>query len=368
VISKRTALHQIHQQLGASFTDFAGWSMPLRYSSELAEHAAVRSRAGLFDLSHMGEIEVLGPEAGAALDVALVGHPSAIGIGRARYSMICDETGGILDDLVVYRLDGEHYLVVANAANVPTVVSALHDRVSGYAAELRDATDEWALIAVQGPTAAAIVASLSTGDVSALKYYSIEAHLLDSVPVLLARTGYTGEDGYEIYCRPAEAAQMWTALTHAGRSHGLTPAGLACRDTLRLEAGMPLYGHELTREVTPFDAGLGRVVTFDKEAGFIGEEALLRCRDAEPRRRLIGLVTDGRRAPRAGYTVLDAHRGEPVGHVTSGAPSPTLGHPIAMAYVPPSFTEVGTPLLIDIRGSHEGAKVVPVPFYRRPHI
>ncbi|WP_020387438.1 glycine cleavage system aminomethyltransferase GcvT [Kribbella catacumbae] len=363
--SQHTPLYAEHQLLGASFTDFAGWSMPVRYSSDIAEHTAVRTAAGLFDLSHMGELELTGPQAGLALDHSLVGHPSKIGVGRARYSMLCDPNGGILDDLVVYRLAEERFLVVANASNVDVVLEALQQRMTGYDTRLRDASRDWALIAVQGPAAAAIVSELTDADIAELKYYAIAEATLAGSDVLLARTGYTGEDGFEVYSRPEDAEHLWTELLRVGEPHGLVPAGLACRDTLRLEAGMPLYGHELSRDVTPFEAGLGRVVAFGKETAFVGDQALAVRRDEGPRRLLVGLVSSGRRSPRSGYSVLDPKTGAAIGSVTSGAPSPTLGHPIAMAYVNVGFEQPGTRLQVDIRGTHDDVEVVTPPFYRR---
>ncbi|NUP53708.1 MAG: glycine cleavage system aminomethyltransferase GcvT [Catenulispora sp.] len=362
--SRKTPLHAVHGGLGARFTDFAGWSMPLRYTSELAEHHAVRKAAGVFDLSHMGEIEVSGPEAGRALDHALANEPSKFGVGRARYSMLVHESGGVLDDLVVYRLAETEYLIVANAGGVQVVGSVLRDRVDGYAATVRDASGDWALIAVQGPASAAIVGDAADTDLTFLKYYGITPARLADQDVLLARTGYTGEDGFEIYCRPAAAPGIWQAVSAVGAPYGLLPCGLACRDTLRLEAGMPLYGQEITVRTTPFDAGLGRVVVFGKRGGFVGEDALAARRDAAPTRVLVGLTTAGRRAPRPGYAVLDPG-GESVGEVTSGALSPTLGHPIAMAYVAADCQEPGTKVLVDIRGSRVDATVVQVPFYHR---
>ncbi len=363
--SRTTPLHRVHTGLGASFTDFAGWQMPVRYSSELAEHGAVRGAAGLFDLTHMGEIELTGPGAGSALDHALVGRPSAIGVGRARYSMICAEDGGIIDDLVVYRLDDEHYLVVANAGNVAAVAPEIAARAEGYDVTVRDTSADWALLAVQGPESAAIVAELTELDVPALRYYAIDAGTLAGIGVLLARTGYTGEDGFEVYCRPADAAAVWAALQQAGEPRGLVPAGLACRDTLRLEAGMPLYGHELTRDTTPYEANLGRVVALDKPDGFVGRDALARSKETGPARVLVGLVSTGRRSPRAGYPVVDPATGAEVGEVTSGAPSPTLGKPIAMAYVPPYLATPGARVAVSLRRTLETADVVDLPFYTR---
>ncbi|MGH3434575.1 MAG: glycine cleavage system aminomethyltransferase GcvT, partial [Thermocrispum sp.] len=259
--SKPSPLHRVHENLGATFTDFAGWTMPVRYTSELAEHRAVREAAGLFDLSHMGEIEVTGPEAGQALDHALVGNLANLKLGRARYSMLCAEDGGVLDDLVVYRLEAERYLVVANAANVAVVAQALVARGEKFsAAEVVDRSDEYALIAAQGPASPQIVRAVCDAELDTLKYYACVPATVAGYHVVLARTGYTGEDGFELYADPRHAADVWAALTEAGEPHGLLPAGLACRDTLRLEAGMPLYGNELSAGRTPFDAGLGRIV------------------------------------------------------------------------------------------------------------
>lgn len=368
-MSRLTPLHEVHAALGASFTDFAGWQMPVRYGSESAEHRAVRTTAGLFDLTHMGEIELTGPGAGAALDHALVGRPSAIGIGRARYSMICAPDGGIIDDLVVYRLAQEHYLVVANASNVAVVAPELVARAAGHDVVVTDTSTEWALLAVQGPASAEILAGLTDLDVSSLKYYAIDAGTLTGaegvLDVLLARTGYTGEDGFEVYCRPADAAAVWAALSKAGQAHGLVPAGLACRDTLRLEAGMPLYGHELDRDTTPYEAGLGRVVVLDKPDGFVGRDALAQRKQEGPQRVLVGLVSTGRRSPRAGYPVLDPTTGAEVGVITSGSPSPTLDKPIAMAYLPPALATPGTRVQVSLRGTPEDADVVELPFYTR---
>ncbi|RAY16781.1 glycine cleavage system aminomethyltransferase GcvT [Actinomadura craniellae] len=363
--ARTTPLHETHRRLGATFTDFSGWTMPVRYGSEISEHHAVRTTAGLFDLCHMGEIELTGPEAARALDHALVGRPSRIAVGRARYTMICDESGGILDDLVVYRLAEQHFLVVANAGNAEVVAAELGTRARRFDAVVADTSARWSLLAVQGPRSAAIVAEVVPLDVTGLKYYGIDATTLSGRDVLIARTGYTGEDGFEVYCAPEDAAAIWKSLAEAGDRHDLVPAGLACRDTLRLEAGMPLYGQELDRTRTPFDAGLGRVVVFDKDDGFVGAAALAARRDRAPEQILVGLRAAGRRAPRAGYDVLDPASGRPVGRVTSGAPSPTLGHPIALAYVPAELAEPGTPLAVDIRGTSAAVEVVTLPFYRR---
>jgi aminomethyltransferase len=342
-------------------TDFAGWLMPLRYGSETAEHNAVRTGAGLFDLSHMGEIAVTGRGAGAALDYAVCGWPSVLGPGRARYTMLCAPDGGVLDDLVIYRQDDDRFLVVANAANTAVVLAELEKRCSGAA--VRDETAATGLVAIQGPNAQGILAMVSGPDLTGLRYYAGAYGTVAGRPAWVARTGYTGEDGFEIFCEPGDCGQIWMALTEAGAAFpgGLVPAGLAARDTLRLEAGMPLYGNELGPDVTPYEAGLGRVVRLDKAADFVGRQAL-EARAAEgPRQVLTGLVARSRRVPRHGYAVL-SQAGEPVGVVTSGAPSPTLGVPIAMAYVAPGASG---PFGIDVRGKIEPADVTELPFYDR---
>ncbi|MGC5397398.1 glycine cleavage system aminomethyltransferase GcvT [Streptomyces sp. DT20] len=365
-----TALDALHRSLGATMTDFAGWDMPLRYASERDEHIAVRTRAGLFDLSHMGEITVTGPAAVDLLNFALVGNIGTVSVGRARYTMICAEDGGILDDLIVYRLEeteAPEYLVVANAGNAQIVLDALTARAGGFDAEVRDDRDAYALLAVQGPESPAILAAVTDADLDGLKYYAGLPGTVAGVPALIARTGYTGEDGFELFVAPGHAEQLWRALTEAGASRGLIPCGLSCRDTLRLEAGMPLYGHELTTSLTPFDAGLGRVVKFEKEGDFVGRKALESAAEraeTAPPRKLVGLVAEGRRVPRAGFPVVAG--GQVIGEVTSGAPSPTLGRPIAMAYVDAAHATPGTEgVAVDIRGSHEPYEVVALPFYKR---
>jgi aminomethyltransferase len=364
---RQTPLHAVHERLGASMTSFAGFAMPLRYTSETAEHLAVRRAAGLFDLSHMGEILVTGPGAGAALDYALVGHLSALVPCRARYTMICAADGGVLDDLVVYRQGEQEFMVIANASNTGTVFGELLSRAAGRSASVVDATDEYALIAVQGPAAAGILGPLTDLDLAVMKYYAGAFGNVAGCPAWVARTGYTGEDGFEIFCRPSDAVLVWDALMAAGAPAGLVPAGLAARDTLRLEAGMPLYGNELGPDVTPFEAGLGRVVKFDKPGDFVGREALLARAAEGPRMVLAGLTMQSRRIARHGYPVLVLADGAPdrqAGTVTSGAPSPTLGVPIAMAYLEPGLGR-DPGLAVDIRGQATPADLTDLPFYRR---
>jgi aminomethyltransferase len=345
-------------------TDFAGWLMPLRYGSETAEHLAVRSSAGLFDLSHMGEIAVTGPSAGEALDYALTGWISRLKVGQARYTMICAPDGGIIDDLVVYRQAEDRFLVIANASNAAVVLAGLRERCAAGGAEVTDETDQTALVAIQGPNAPAILSQVTSLPLAGIRYYSGASGDVAGVPAWVARTGYTGEDGFEVFCASADAEQVWDALAKAGGS-SVVPAGLAARDTLRLEAGMPLYGNELGRDVSPYEAGLGKVVRLDKPGDFVGREALATIAASAqagtgPGRELTGLIGRSRRIPRHGYPVLlDGAR---VGIVTSGAPSPTLAVPIAIAFV-----ESGAkgPFFIDVRGRLEPADRAELPFYRR---
>ena len=344
-------------------TGFAGFWMPLRYSGETAEHNAVRRAAGLFDLSHMGEIVLDGPGAAAALDYALTGELSAVKPGRAKYTMICAEDGGVVDDLIVYRRSEREFLVIANASNTARVLDELTVRASGHDCEVRDATADYALIAIQGPLAVQILAPLTELDLAAIKYYAGADGPVAGRTAWVARTGYTGEDGFEVYCAPGDAPHVWDTLLTAGAPAGLVPAGLAARATLRLEAGMPLYGNELGPDVTPFEANLGWVVKFSKPGDFVGRAALEERAATGPRHVLTGLTIQSRRVARHGYPVLADGRDVPAGVVTSGAPSPTLGVPIAMAYVVPDVVASA----VDIRGEAVPAIVTELPFYRRRH-
>ena len=350
-----------HEKLGATFTDFAGWQMPVRYTSDLAEHAAVRTAVGVFDLSHMGEVHLAGPQAAAALDHALASTISKVAVGRAKYSLLCAPDGGVLDDLVVYRLGDEEFLVVVNAANAVADLAAITERATGFDVTVTDRSAATALVAVQGPTSPDVLRTLGAADVVAgLRYYAAAPARVAGHDVLLARTGYTGEDGFEIYLPAEQAPALWQSVLDAG--HGVVPAGLACRDTLRLEAGMALYGHELDTTTNPFAAGLRRVVALDHD--FVGRDALAALADTPPAQVLAGLSGSGRRAARAGSTVLNPDGGA-AGRVTSGALSPTLGVPVALAYVDAALAEPGTEVQVDVRGRTQPFTVVPLPFYRR---
>lgn len=370
---RSTPLEQVHERLGAAFTDFAGWRMPVRYGSDLAEHAAVRSSAGLFDLSHMGEIHLRGPQAGEALDHALAGKLSAMSVGRAKYSLLLGEEGGVIDDLITYRLAEDHYLTVPNASNVAPVLAALQERTAAFDVQVQDASGGTALIAVQGPASEQILLDALLGedagtdgfgaeDLTALRYYRALRGSYRGEDLLVARTGYTGEDGFELYVPSALAEALWEQVSAAAGDR-LTPCGLACRDTLRLEAGMPLYGHELSLDLDPRQANLGPVVALRSKGDFVGRAAY-EARDASALPVLVGLAGEGRRAGRAEAAVRTPE-GEEIGTVTSGALSPTLGHPIALALVRPDLATAGTPLVIDVRGKDLPVTVTELPFYSR---
>jgi aminomethyltransferase len=360
-----TALVERHRSLGGRLIDFAGWHMPVQYASILDEHRAVRERVGLFDLSHMGEVWVTGPGAASGLAAALVTDPRRLVDGRAQYSMICAPDGGIIDDLIVYRLAAQRFLVVPNASNRETVAAELRQRLAGHDAAIDDASLRTSLVAVQGPRAAELLAQLSDVDLAAMKYYAIAEGHACGRPAHIARTGYTGEDGFELFVDWDNALPVWDGLLEAGREFGIVPCGLGARDTLRLEAGMPLYGNELSRDTNPYEAGLGRVVKLDKPDDFVGRAALERVAKEGPARQLVGLVIRGRGIARHGYPVHSRADGTEIGVVTSGAPSPTLGVPIAMAYVLPAAASVGTMVQVAIRAARAEAEVVPLPFYKR---
>jgi aminomethyltransferase len=343
--------------------DFAGWRMPVQYGSIIDEHRAVRERVGLFDLSHMGELWVEGPDAPSALARAVVSDPARLAVGRAQYSMICAADGGVIDDLIIYRLAEDRFMVVANAGNAAVVSDELAERLSGTRAVLDDHSLATGLVAIQGPRSVEVLRPLTDVDLDALRYYAIADGTVAGIPAQVARTGYTGEDGFEVFVDTRRTVELWDALLDAVRGADGVPVGLGARDTLRLEAGMPLYGNELDRSTTPFDAGLGRVVRLDKPEEFVGRSALERASTDGPRRRLVGLIVEGRGIARHGYPVHVGDRR--TGVVTSGTLSPTLGVPIAMAYVAPGDAEPGTMVDIEIRDARVPARVVPLPFYRR---
>jgi aminomethyltransferase len=362
---RQTPLHDVHVGLGARLVPFAGYEMPVQYTSIIEEHRTVRSAVGLFDLSHMGEIEVRGDEAVAFLRYALVSDPGALEIGQAQYSMLCQEDGGIIDDLIYYRLDDHRFWVVCNASNRDAVVAQLGELVArgDFDAEVEDRSDRIALVAPQGPHAAALLATLTDLDLDGIANYHAARGTVAGITCLVARTGYTGEDGFELFCSARHARELWRAVSEAGGPYGLRPCGLGARDTLRLEAGMPLYGNELDRSTNPFEANLGRVVKLEK-GEFIGRAALQAVQQAGPARKLIGLTMIDDAIARAGYAVRCD--GEAVGHVTSGTLSPTLGTRIAMAMVPAERSRIGATFEVVVRERPQRAEQVKLPFYRRP--
>ena len=364
---KHTPLHAVHVAAGAAFTDFAGYDMPVRYSSDLEEHHSVRTAAGIFDLSHMAEIDVSGPQAAQFLDYALSNRLSAMEMLQAKYSLLLSPSGGVVDDLIVYRFGAEHFLIVANASNREVAFSELLARSADFDVEVRDDSDAWALIAVQGPVSREVMmASSITPDspLEDLRYYRFITGEFQGQPIAIARTGYTGEDGYEVFVPAAHASEVWADLEAVGMPLGLVRCGLACRDTLRLEAGMPLYGHELGLDYSPAQAGLARAVDHTKD-DFVGSGVTPVGPTSS--RVLVGLVADGKRAPRAGYAVLSSE-GEPIGEVTSGALSPTLGYPVAMAYIDSDQATPGHALQVDVRGSQLSVSVQELPFYSRKKV
>ncbi|HEY0511337.1 MAG TPA: glycine cleavage system aminomethyltransferase GcvT [Thermoanaerobaculia bacterium] len=358
---QRTPLYECHREAGARIVDFAGWEMPVQYAGVIEEHRAVRTAAGLFDVSHMGEVRVRGAGAEAFLQRLTPNDVSKLVPGRAHYSGLLTERGTYVDDVLVYRLAPEDFLVVVNASNARRDFAWIADaaRDESVDAEVTNESDRYALLALQGPRALGILAPLASLDISGLKYYGFAEGRIDGRPALISRTGYTGEDGFELYVAPEDAPGIWRLLLAAGA----VPAGLGARDTLRLEAAMALYGHEIDETTTPFEAALSWVVKTDK-GEFRGRDALLAQKAAGIPRKLVGFEVQGRGIARQGHAVVSG--GERVGGVTSGTWSPTFEKALGMAYVPPAMAAVGTPLTLDVRGKALPATVVEIPFYRRP--
>ena len=367
-VLRRTPLYDRHIALGARMIPFAGWQMPVQYSGILAEHRAVRSAAGLFDLGHMGQVHVAGPDALALLNYTTTNDISRIAPGEAIYSLLSNEQGGVIDDLIVYRYpSGEDgYMVVVNAANRQKDVAwwdAVLSRRVDLDVDVRDISDSTAMIAIQGPRAVEITRRLAADPVEELAPFSWARTRIADVPVRIARTGYTGEDGFELYTGNDEVGELWDALLDAGRDVGLIPVGLGARDTLRLEARMPLYGQELAEDISPYEAGLGWAVSLDK-GEFIGREAMAAVRERGAPRRIVGFRIQGRSGvPRTHYPVLVD--GERVGEVTSGAYSPTLEANVGLALIDRAAAGIGKPLQIVIRGTPVDATQVKTPFYKR---
>jgi aminomethyltransferase len=364
---KKTPLNQAHIDLGARMVDFGGWHMPVQYSGLAQEHAAVRKQAGLFDVSHMGEVTVEGEGAEEFLNRLVTNNVSRLVDGQAQYTVMCYENGGVVDDLLVYKRGPNRYLLCINAGNIEKDWDWIQGVGKDFpSVSLRNVSDEFCQIALQGPMAEKILASLTSQDLGAIKYYHFAEGDFLGEKVIYSRTGYTGEDGFEIYGPSRHATKMWNRILEAGQPMGLVPAGLGARDTLRTEMKFPLYGHEIDQDTNPLEAGLGWVVKLDKTSDFVGKSVLLRVKKEGPRRALVGLKVLERGIPRQGYQVFDDAGQNSVGKVTSGTLSPSLGFPIAIAYVNRGLHAVGTKLNIQIRDRFYPAEVVATPFYKRP--
>ena len=368
VTAARTPLYEEHVRLGAQMTNFGGWVMPLQYSSIREEHRAVREAVGLFDLSHMGELRITD----ASLAQRVVTRDVArLKDGRIQYALLCNDKGGIIDDVLVYAMADGSDLLVVNAGNQDGDFEWIRSQPSAPSpsgggqrgGRVLNVGREWALVGVQGPRAVGLVQRLTKSDLASVKYYAfVEGNVAD-VPCVISRTGYTGEDGFELFCGNANAVRLWRALLDEGQSDSIRPAGLGARDTLRLEAGMRLYGNDMDADTNPLEAGLEWTLNLDKN--FIGRDAIVRAREHGVSRQLVGFKMLDRSIPRHGYAVVSG--GQQVGTVTSGNVSFTLGHNIGMAYVPPALAEPGTRFGVDVRGTATPAEVVQLPFYKRPH-
>jgi aminomethyltransferase len=358
----RTPLYETHVKAGARLVEFAGWDLPVQYEGILAEHEAVRTRVGLFDVSHMGEVVFRGAGALEALSRLFTNDLTRIADGQAQYGCLCRDGGGIVDDVVVYRRGAEDLLVCVNAGNRRKDYEWLARRASG-AVEVRDESDEWAQLALQGPLAAQLLQRLTNVNLSALRSYRFAQGEVAGARCLVARTGYTGEDGFELFCPPAEAPRLWAELMDAGQHEKLAPCGLGARDSLRLEMAYRLYGNDIDDETTPLEAGLGWVVKLDRD-DFLGRDALVRQREQGIARKLVGFALTEPGIARHGYPVLQD--GAKVGAVTSGTKSPSLGTSIGLAYLPPALAAEGSTFHVDIRGRPVAARAVKTPFYTRP--
>ena len=361
---KRTPLFEEHRRRGGRIVPFAGWEMPVQYRGISKEHEAVRQRAGLFDVSHMGELELKGEHAASVVDYLVTNSLERIDDGQAMYTCCCNERGTILDDLIVYKRSNDRILVVCNASNVDKIAAHFEKAALNHCS-FENQSDRISLMALQGPRALSVLQDTgSTVDVSTLKPFRFRDGEVAGKPVTIARTGYTGEDGVELFVPWDDAVHVWSALLDAGASQGIEPAGLGARDTLRLEARLSLYGNDIDESTNPIEAGLGWTVKLDA-GDFIGRAAIAKIKEEGAARKLVGFEMTGRGVARHGYPLLDAD-GASLGVCTSGAPSPTLGKNIGLGYLPVDRAKVGTEFVVDCRGRKVGAMVVKTPFYKRP--
>lgn len=358
---KRTPLFDVHSSLKAKLVDFGGWNMPIQYSSILQEHHAVRTGVGVFDVSHMGEIDIHGPEAAKLVDYVSTNNAAKLKVGQAHYSALLYEHGGFVDDILVHKISDTHFFICVNASNQEKDFEHIR-RYNRFDAEVNFVSEDYAQLAIQGPKAAATLQKLTSTDLAGVKYYWFTDGTVGGVPARIAHTGYTGEDGFEIYVPPETAADIWQRLMSAGEEFGIKPCGLGARNTLRLEAKMALYGHELTASINPFEADLAWIVKMDK-GDFVGREALRRELEDVIKRKLVGFEMIGRGIGRDGYEVwID---GTPAGWVTSGGPSPTVCKNIGLCYLPAEKAVPGTAMQVLIRDTPVDAVTVPTPFYKR---
>ncbi len=360
-MDKKTPLYEKHLSLKGKIVPFAGYLLPVQYEGVIAEHMAVRTKAGLFDVSHMGEVAFRGPDAENAINFLVTNDIRGMKIGQARYSPMCNENGGVVDDLIVHKFADDYFVIVVNAANKDKDVAWMRDNLIKGDVSFQDISDSVAQIALQGPSSPAIIRKLMEPGEIPRKYYHFTsgAAVAGKRCLMVARTGYTGETGFEIYCSPEDVQYLWEEITRAGEEHGLIPCGLGARDTLRLEAGMPLYGHEMADDIMPIHTGLGFAVKFEKE-DFIGKKVL---ESAENDRTRIGLKVTGRGIVREDCSLYDGER--LVGKTTSGTHSPLLGYPIAMAIAENACAEIGKVLHADVRGRRVEVQVIPLPFYKK---
>lgn len=361
---KKTPLYETHLKYGGKIIDFEGWALPVQFSSIIEEHHAVRKAAGLFDVSDMGEVEIKGKDAEALIEKLVTNRVSTMVPGQVRYSPMCNEKGGVVDDLLIYKFGPEHFMLVINAGNIEKDYNWIEKVASGFpSVKTKNISAETAELALQGPNSEKILRKLTDVDLSKIGYYYfVPEATVAGKKCVISRTGYTGEDGFEVYCAPEDAPVLWDDIIEAGQDLGCVPAGLGCRDTLRFEASMPLYGQEMDDDTTPLDAGLGRFIDFGKP-DFIGKEALLKEKEEGLRKKLVGFEMVGRGVPRTGYPIVKD--GREVGYVTTGSFAPTLDKNLGLGFVPPELSKVGTEIGVEIRTKSVPAVVVKKPFYKR---
>lgn len=360
---KRTPLFEVYKDYGAKTIDFGGWDLPVQFSSIKEEHEAVRTKAGLFDVSHMGEIEVKGTDSLKYLQKMMTNDISKLKNSGAQYTAMCYENGGTVDDLLVYKIEDDHYLLVVNASNIEKDFNWLQDHAEGNV-ELKNLSEDMAQLAIQGPLAEKVLQKLAGTNLSDIGFFKFQQDVdLNGKKALVSRTGYTGEDGFEVYCDAQDAVALWIEILEAGKEEGVLPCGLGARDTLRFEANLALYGQELSPEITPLEAGIGFAVKVNKEADFIGKEVLKNQKENGVPRKLAGIEMIDRGIPRHGYPVYKGE--ELIGEVTTGTQSPTLKKNIGLVLIKKEFAEPGTDLEVEIRGKRLKAKIAATPFYKR---